>query len=375
MKILIVTPIFPPEIGGPATYTWELTHRLKNHDVSVVAFGDKSDELAGSHLLKVRKGFSRKIPVIGSFIRQMDLYFSILKHGRDCDLIYLQGPLVVGYFGSLAAKKLKKPIVMKFVGDIAWETASSNGKTDKNLDEFLESGGGGFLRKLQLKSFHRADAIVVPSEYLRDILCNYYSVPTTKIDVIYNAVSVPEPDKKLGEDKSVVTVGRLVKHKNIAGIIEAMSLLQNHAPKLVVVGSGPELNNLKSLASQLGLADRVVFKGALSRRETLREVANADLFVLNSIYEGLPHTVVEAMYLKTPVVASDILGTTEVANEKTATLAESKNAEDLAKKIEAALSNPDTNKTEEAYKFVSGKFNWERNLYLLESLFSRLCRK
>ena len=74
-------------------------------------------------------------------------------------------------------------------------------------------------------------------------------------------------------------------------------------------------------------------------------------------------------------MASDILGTTEVANEKTATLAESKNAEDLAKKIEAALSNPDTNKTEEAYKFVSGKFNWERNLYLLESLFSRLCRK
>ncbi len=369
MKILLVTPIFPPEIGGPATYTWELAHRLKNHDVSVIAFGDQGDSLNRLHLLKIRKGFLRKIPVVGSFIRQMNLYFSVLKKGRDCDLIYIQGPLVVGYFGSLAAKKLKKPVVMKFVGDIAWETASTKGKTDKDLDEFLESGGGGFLRKLQFKSFHRADAIVVPSEYLRDILCNYYSVPTTKIHVIYNAVSVPELIKKATEKKVIVTVGRLVKHKNIAGIIEAFSLLPDKKTELVVVGSGPELEDLKSLASKLGVADEVIFKGALSRQDTLREIANADLFVLNSIYEGLPHTVVEAMYLKTPVVASDILGTTEVANDKTAILAESRNSEDLAGKIKIALYNADVDKTEEAYKFVSGKFNWERNLYLLESLF------
>jgi len=365
MKILIVTPIFPPEIGGPATYTWELAHRLKNHQVSVIAFGDKADKLSDLHLLKVRKGLLRKIPILGSLIRQFNLYLAILKKGRDCDLIYIQGPLVVGYFGTLAAKRLKKPVIMKFVGDIAWETASAKGKTDKDLDEFLEGGEGGFLRKLQTKSFHRTDAIVVPSEYLRDVLCNYYSVPTSKIHVIYNAVSVPELQKNKHEDKKViVTVSRLVKHKNIAGIIEALSLLSDSKIELVIVGSGPEMNSLKSLASS-----SITFKGALSRKDTLREIANADLFVLNSIYEGLPHTIVEAMYLKTPVVASDILGTTEVANEKTAILAESNNPEDLARKIKTALYDFDADKTEEAYKFVSGKFNWERNLYLLESLF------
>lgn len=375
MKILIVTPVFPPEIGGPATYTWELAHRLKNHDVSVIAFGDRADKLSGLRPLKVRNGFLRKIPFVGSFVRQLDLYFSILKKGRDCDLIYIQGPLVVGYFGTLAAKKLRKPVMMKFVGDIAWETASAKGKTDKDLDEFLEGGGGGFLRKLQFKSLRRADTIVVPSEYLRDVLCNYYLVPVTKIHVIYNAVLVPELTRKANLKKTIVTVGRLVKHKNIAGIIEAFSLLRDEKTELVVIGGGPELNNLQSLASKLDMTDKVIFKGALSRQETLHEVANADLFVLNSIYEGLPHAVIEAMYLKTPVVASDILGTTEVANEKTATLAESQNSEDLAQKIKTALYDATAGKTEEAYKFVSGKFNWERNLYLLESLFLHLCRK
>lgn len=359
MKILLITPIFPPVIGGPATYTLELSRRLKR--VDVLAFGDEGE---GARMIPVRKGFSRKIPIVGSMIRQADFARNLLQY-RGMDIWYIQGPLVVGFTASLVGFLLRKKMVMKFVGDIAWETASQKGKTDKNLDEFLQSGSGGFLRFLQGCSFRRVHKIVVPSEYLRNVLVSYYKIPRDKIHVIYNAVEV-SGKKEVRSKKSVVTVGRLVPHKNIAGIIEAVSMLRGY--NLRIVGDGPEWKNLHESAKKLKA--KVEFLGALSREETLREIASAEVFVLNSNYEGLPHTVVEAMYLKTPVVATDILGTTEIATPETATLAQPNNPGDLADKIK---NHGD--KTEEAYRWVQGRFNWKENIGQLEELFFHLDRK
>ncbi len=362
MKNLLITPVFPPVIGGPATYTWELSQRLD--DTEVVAFGDEGV----AHMVRVRRGWLRKLPLIGSFVRQLDLACKLLKYGRKADLWYIQGPLVVGVTASLLGKLLGKRMLMKFVGDISWETASRKGKTDKNLDEFLESGGGGILRSFQRGAFRRVAGIVVPSEYLRDVLVNYYFVPLEKVHVIYNAVDVPDVSEKAESrsEKTIVTVGRLVPHKNIAGIIEAVSMLDGY--KLRVVGEGPEGTRLRELARELDVD--VDFLGSLPREETLQEIANASVFVLYSNYEGLPHTIVEAMYLRTPVVASDILGTTEVATDGTATLAEANNPEDLAEKIKVF-----ENKTEAAHHWVSTHFNWKQNLSQLEGLFSCLCQK
>ncbi len=363
MRILLVTPIFPPVIGGPATYTWELAHRLKGHEVEIIAFGDESKKIddVPVYMVRVSDGWLRKIPLIGSFARQIDLACKVFRYGRKAGLLYIQGPLVVGVVATLVGKLLRKPMIMKFVGDISWETASRKGKTDKNLDGFLEAGGGGFLRRLQRGAFNRVDSIVVPSEYLRNVLVTYYGVDRGKVHVVYNAVDVPEIKKRVKE-KTIVTVGRLVPHKNIAGIIEAMSMLKGY--RLEVIGEGPEGTRLRELPSKLD-AD-VEFLGSLPRRETLQYIANASVFVLNSNYEGLPHTVVEAMYLKTPVVATDILGTNEVATPSTATLAEANNPEDLAKKIQGVAD-----KTEEAYKWVSTRFNWEENLEQLSQLFDK----
>ena len=383
MKILIVTPIFPPEIGGPATYTWELAHRLD--EVSIIAFGDslKSIDCAKLYQLKVRSGYLRKLPIVGSVLRQLDLFFAILKHGKNADLIYLQGPLVVGFTGGLAAKIIHKPTVMKFVGDIAWETAHREGKTDKNLDDFLAGGCGGISRRFQKSSFKKVSKIVVPSQYLKDVLVKHYSVPEEKITVIYNAVDVPFINKTKNDSDitTIVTVGRLVPHKDIAGIIEALGIVSKTQDtdsrekgkyRLRIIGEGPEGTKLRQLARDLAVDKYVTFLGPLSHEETLKEIARADMLVLNSIYEGLPHTVVEAMYLRTPVLATNIPGTREVATIQTAILTKPKNPQDLARNIKAyeAIDNIET-----AYQFVSENFNWEKNLKNLRDLFLNLLKK
>ncbi|EKD63233.1 MAG: glycosyl transferase group 1 [uncultured bacterium] len=378
MRILIVTPIFPPVIGGPATYTWELAHKLVNDEVSIIAFGDilKPIDCAKLYQIKVRAGLLKKIPFIGSFLRQFELFFAVMKYGRKADLIYLQGPLVVGFFGGLAAKFISKPTVMKFVGDIAWETAHRRGKTEKNLDEFLACGDGGISRRLQRSAFRRADAVVVPSNYLKEVLVRHYLIPEKKIFVVYNAIDIPFIHKK-GHDgtKTIVTVGRLVPHKNIAGIIEALGIvgrLQMADYRLKIVGEGPEGTRLRQLAHDLGITEKVRFLGALSHEDTLKEIAHADLFILNSNYEGLPHVIVEAMYLRTPVIATNISGTNEIATVRTAILTKPNNPSDLARNINAAES---IDNTEEAYRFVSENFNQEKSLRKLRDLFLNLCQK
>ncbi|MBU1019226.1 MAG: glycosyltransferase family 4 protein [Patescibacteria group bacterium] len=367
MKITLITPIFPPVIGGPASYTWEVSHRLnKEHEVTVLAFGDggrHSDEVP-VELVRVYDGFFRELPFIGSIVRQANMAAKVFYYGFISDFLYIQGPLVVGYTASLVGRLLRKPMLMKYVGDIAWETAHRKKKTLKNLDEFLADGDGGILRRLQRKAFRRAHNLIVPSQYLRDVLVTYYKMPSDKVHVVYNAVEVPDLEKKVDENV-FVTVGRLVPHKNIAGIIEAMALLPKKY-ELRVVGSGPEHNDLRELADKLDV--KVNFLGPQPRDKTLQEVANGRLFILNSNYEGLPHAVVEAMLLKTPVIATDILGTTEVATDETAVLSEPNNPEDLAAKIEEALK---TDKTQVAYDFVSKRFNWDQHLEGLNQLFSK----
>ena len=109
---------------------------------------------------------------------------------------------------------------------------------------------------------------------------------------------------------NAVTVGRLVPWKRVDRILEAIVQIRNMG--LVIVGDGPERERLERMAWGLGLNDRVYFAGSRSKPETLSLMAACDLFVLNSIYEGLPHVVLEAMSLGLPVVATSVGGTPEV---------------------------------------------------------------
>lgn len=101
------------------------------------------------------------------------------------------------------------------------------------------------------------------------------------------------------DDVVILTVCNLVRHKGVNVLIKAVSLLQNRLPhantRLLIVGEGPEEDNLKELTSNLDLDEKVVFLGYRSRKELLELYNVADLFVLASYSEGLPFALLEAM--------------------------------------------------------------------------------
>jgi glycosyltransferase involved in cell wall biosynthesis len=108
--------------------------------------------------------------------------------------------------------------------------------------------------------------------------------------------------------------------------------------------------------------------GRLSREETRRKIAEADLYILNSVYEGLPHTVIEAFSVGTPVIATDIPGTNEIAiNNQTALTVKPENPADLAKAITRLMENPRlSNKLALAgAKLIASRFNWKTSIQFL----------
>src|SRR4051812_10171387 len=117
MKIVLATPIYPPEIGGPATYTKELAERLHNrHELTIVAYTDVQEAFPGTKLVAV----SKRRPLA---IRLIKFFLAVLKVSRNADLIYVQNAMAAGLPVVLASMITDKPFILKFVGDEAWERA------------------------------------------------------------------------------------------------------------------------------------------------------------------------------------------------------------------------------------------------------------
>lgn len=383
MKILLTTPIFPPEIGGPATYTYEVSRRLlkRGHEVRVVTFADAEPEVKDIEVIPVRLNYR----LLGSLRRQLRLFFTILRAAREMDLLYAQGAVVVGLCSLIVGKLLKKPVAVKFVGDVAWEQAVNTAKTGKSLEEFLTQPEGGFYIKLMMRIqrfvFHHAKKVITPSNYLKDILVKFYQVPGSKIEVVYNAVELTEVkacDEKYGQPMAI-TIGRLVLWKGIDELIALVPALTKkyHDFKLVVVGEGPEHDRLNRYCREMQAEPYVIFTGRLSHEKTLALLKRADIFLLNSRYEGLPHTVIEAMACRCPVIATGLEGTREVIedgrNGITVTPGET---QQLAEKLVFLLENEPARQRmiAEAYKTVTSKFTWEKTLDQLENVLGMAAR-
>ena len=191
------------------------------------------------------------------------------------------------------------------------------------------------------RSLHRHIAV---SRHVAWRLHDRFDVPGERIAVIPNAVTLAPPAPRdaalrarvlLGQRAPLVlTVARLDAQKGVAYLLDAAAEVPDAI--FVIAGEGPERATLEARASALGIAHRVRFLG--HRRDVPPLLAIADLFVLPSLWEGLPLSVLEAMAAGVPVVATRIGGTDELVRDgETGTLAPPENGPALAEAIRAAL--------------------------------------
>lgn len=317
MKIIVAAEIFPPDIGGPATYSKKIAEELTKLDwqIKLICYSDKLEKDAYSY--PVWRVLRTKF-----FLWHYFKYFWQLKKiAKDTSIIYAQGPVSSGWPATLVGKLLKKKVVVKVVGDYAWEQARNSGVTSIGIDEFQNkklSGKTKFLKNIETWVCRSADKVVVPSQYLKKIVLGW-GVPENKIKVIYNSIPQPESIARQeieGKDL-ILSVGRLVSWKGFQTLIEIMPelLMINPNFELVILGDGPEKEKLQTVVANLKLETkvRIIKVDANTRDEYLK---SAMVFVLNTGYEGLPHTVLEAMAMGTPVAVSAIGGNPELVEDQ-----------------------------------------------------------
>jgi len=331
MKIVIATGIYPPDAGGPATYTRAMARALvsQGHEVSVVAYGDQgsTDTEDGFSVTRV----SRSQP---TWKRYLSFMRAVQSRAKNVDLVYLQGPVSEGFPGTIGAMLAGKPTVMKIVGDYAWEMYMQE-PGDENkvlLDEFIQVDVGARLRRAHGKSIKvrliemierwtakRAKKVIVPSVYLNDVMLKW-GVLSKNIKVIYN--NVEPPDEGLSRDEARNTFGivekkvlftavRAVPWKNIDFIISLLPELDADI-MLAIAGDGPSLDGWKAEAKKYGVEDRAIFLGKLNREQMGSWYRAADLFVLPSGYEGYPNVIPEAWSQGLPCFVSDKGGNPEL---------------------------------------------------------------
>lgn len=332
MKIVFATGIFPPDIGGPATYTERLTQELcqRNFKMAVITYSDIKNskvqpEIQNYDFPVVR--VSRKYP---KGLRHFLYFWHLFWLAKDCDVVYAQNLISAGFPALLVSKILRKKLVVKIVGDAAWEHGREKGGISDSLDFFQQKKYGWqieFLRKIQRWVAKNVHKIITPSQYLKKIIVGL-GVPPAKIEVIYNApesilrsgISKEAAKKNIGfggEGDIILSVARLVPWKGILALIEIIPHLLSENPnfRLVVVGDGEEKKNLELRIRNLGLDEKVILAGRIGHERIPLYYKAADIFILNSEYEGLSHVILEAMQFGVPVVASNQGGNPELIQD------------------------------------------------------------
>ena len=374
MHICVVAGTFHPETGGPPTYLYHLLPELINrgHTLEVITYTDDPQPVTNSEeypypIYRV----SRAQPIV---VRLAILTWNVLRVGRRSDVILASE---YGLPAALAGKVLRKPVVIKIVGDFAWEFSIRHRwlRSGVSIDEFQVQPSTlrvNFLKGLRSWYVRAASAVIVPSRYIGRLVSRW-GVDHGRIRIIYNALALGQftslPDQSTARarlglpdgTRLILTVARMTPWKGLADIIRALSMVQIMIPdtQLLIIGDGPERTNLEKLAHDQKGVTR--FIGNQSSDQVHQYMRASDVFVLFSTYEGMPHTVLEAMAVKTPVIASQVGGTVEVIeHDLTGLLVHPGDITGLAAEICRLLSHPHTGSRLTKAAFANlAKFSWD----------------
>ena len=374
MRVLVTVGIFPPDIGGPATFVPKIAKYFQdelNYEIEILTLSDNKNSNINDDFSVKR--IDRNLPIIYRWLKTI---FTIYKLGKNKDLIFVNG---LGTEATIANIFLKKKIIRKIVGDPVWERAYSKAKISESFDEFQVKNYGfsiSLQKKVRSFSIKKSDIVVTPSQHLKNFILNLGF--KNKIEIINNGVFIPEENTNIftNDQINITIVSRLVSHKNIEKIIKAISDLNSPLINLNIIGDGPELNQLQKISLESNNKDNIIFHGKLNRDDINHIFLKSDIYIQASNYEGLPHSLLEAMSYGIPVLCTPVGECKEIlGNEDRGYILDlpvSKN--NIKSKISEIISekNIANKKGERGKDFINEKYNLTNSFNLYKNLFTRL---
>ena len=316
MRILITTPVYPPDLGGPATFVPRLARHLARdgHRVTVLTFADTAAAGEGFEVVTVPRVF---LP-----LRYAWFFVRLLQRLARADLLFAcEHPRILSL---AAARLLGRKLVLRMMVDTAWELSFRLGYTADDPHAFRRRRqrlAARLWQRLEDFALRRADLVVAVSEHLRRT-ARQTGVAPEQTAVCFNLPPNWRGRSARGEARhrlgipdgtfQLLVVCRLVSWKGTNDVLDAVETLDDPW-RLAILGDGPQRRELAERIDRSPiLRSRVELTGAVDRDTVRAYMEASDLLLLCSLYEGLSHVVLEAMAAGLPVLASDVPGNREL---------------------------------------------------------------
>lgn len=336
-RIVLAAGLYPPDIGGPATYAAMVAATLPRHGITVT--------VVPFHTV-------RRVPKL---FRHVVYTVQLLRASGGADAVYALDPVSVGLPALVVSCIRRQPLLVRLGGDYAWEQGRQRFGVTETLDTYTEHRFSAawqvrFLHRVQALVARQAAQVIVPSHYLKRTVATW-GIDPERLRVIYSAVS-PLPVSKSREDARVLlgvggfvvtSVSRLTPWKGEQALITVLASLraQGIDATLLIAGDGPYRKMLEQHAKAMGVEAHVRFLGVLDRGSLGNLFAAADVYVLNSAYEGLSHQLLEAMAARIPIIASNVGGNAElITHDETGLLVAYNDKAALEAALHSVYQNP-----------------------------------
>ncbi|HEY5057726.1 MAG TPA: glycosyltransferase family 4 protein [Gaiellaceae bacterium] len=315
MKVVVVSGIWPPDVGGPASHAPDVAAflRSRGHRVEVVTTAACAPEPRDYPVHWISRGLPKGVIHVRTAA-------AIARRAGGADVVYTTGMFGRSAAGASAARR---PYVVKLTADPAFERARRRSVVDGTVDEFQRLGGGPVVRALRLArdlELRHAAHVFTPSSYLRELAISW-GVRGDRVSVLPNPAP-PLPAFASRDElrrsfelngNTLAFAGRLTAQKSLDVALAA--LVRVDGVTLLIAGEGDQRAPLERRTAELGLTERVRFLGPQPRERVLELFRAADAAVLSSSWENFPHTVVEALATGTPVLATATGGVAEVVHD------------------------------------------------------------
>jgi len=370
LNFCMTNPFFHPYTGGTEKHMYELSKRLsKYYNLHVLTSRlpgmKKEEDINGVHVHRV-KSHTYKMPPI--YPHPLIFAWSARKRMRQLDkeenfdVINLHGRWAFDFGYSIKYGKKKD----KFC------TLTVHNKRPRGVSPGVTVMGTVYDAFYGRRIMKKADALIPVSHDAKEDLLNYH-IPADKMHVIHNGVdtkffrpSTPTyKDKYLdGFDNLLIFQGRIIRQKGLKYLMNAMpKILEEHPKtKLLIIGSGKDTKKIKRQTASMKLNDYVGFPGFIPEQDLPHMFSSADVFIMPSLWEVLPITLLEALSCGAPLVASNAGGNPEIVKHcKNGYIFDMKDSDTMAHYINKLLSDRNLRKKmgKESRNIALKEFDWD----------------
>jgi len=366
MKILrVVSDLYPSSVGGLGLHAHEMSRfqAAKGHDVTVFTYRTdpgqpSSEDRDGYHIHRTNASFC----LFGNTISFSQL-FTILKSWDSYDVVHAHSHLFFStVLCTLAQKFRSTPLIV-----------TNHGLVSQTAPEWLQKL---YLPTIGRWIFRTADAVICYTETERDQMVDL-GVSPDKIHVIHNGIdtSAFAPSDSMPPEKQILWIGRFTPGKGVEYLLEGFEAFSQKFPDytLVMVGRGPLKDDFARMILEMDLEDEIILKDFIPNGDLSKIYQESALFVLTSLEEGVPRTILEAMACGRPVVCTALPQLVDIISD-CGRLIPTEDSGAVADALSELISDPDLARDlgQTARARVASEYSWDDTVAKTLELYASL---